>query len=66
MQRLVKFLKLNNHAWRYKFEVYRSIEVLLALLTRTSAFLDKSKILFETDMAIELPVYPKTIDWVDC
>jgi hypothetical protein len=48
------------------FDVYRSVEVPLALLTRASDFLDKSKILFEMDMAIELPVYPKTIDWVDC
>jgi hypothetical protein len=48
------------------FEVYRSVEAPLALLTRTSAFLDKRKILFEADMAIELPVYPKTTDWVDC
>jgi hypothetical protein len=48
------------------FEVYLSVEAPLALLTRTSAFLDKSKIVFETDMAIELPVYPKTTDWVDC
>jgi hypothetical protein len=47
-------------------EVYRSVEAPLALLTRTSAFLDKRKILFEADMAIELPVYPKITDLVDC